>query len=110
MLDCPVPSKLLAQLPNKTEREYTHLRYTAVTCDPNDFKAESYQLRQNLYEPPRRTELFIVMTMYNEDEVLFTRTMHGVLKNIDHLCKRSRSKIWGDAGWKKVRTGWRDGD
>jgi len=29
--------------------------------------------------------------------------MHGVLKNIDHLCKRSRSKIWGDAGWKKVR-------
>ena len=28
--------------------------------------------------------------------------MHGVLKNIDHLCKRSRSKIWGDAGWKKA--------
>ena len=63
MLDCAVPSKLLAQLPNKTDREMTHVRYTAVTCDPNDFKSEQYQLRQTLYEPPRRTELFIVMTM-----------------------------------------------
>lgn len=32
-----------------------------------------------LYDPPRRTELFIVLTMYNEDEVLFCRTMHGVM-------------------------------
>lgn len=36
-------------------------------------------MRQILYETPRRTELFIVMTMYNEDEVLFCRTMHGVM-------------------------------
>lgn len=46
---------------------------------PNDFKDERYTLRQVLYEPARRTELFIVMTMYNEDDQLFTRTMHGVM-------------------------------
>jgi len=79
---------------------------------------ERYQLRQILYETPRRTELFIVMTMcvsslrppltrrrYNEDEELFTRTMHGVLKNIVHLCSRTKSKTWGSEGWKKVRRG-----
>lgn len=27
--------------------------------------------------------------------MLLTRTLHGVVKNIQHLCKRDRSKIWG---------------
>jgi hypothetical protein len=40
--------------------------------------------------------------MYNEDDTLFARTMHGVMKNIAYLCKRDRSKIWGKDGWKKV--------
>jgi chitin synthase len=78
------------------------MRYSAATCDPNDFKDEGFTLRQVHYDPPRRTELFIVMTMYNEDEELFCRTMHGVIKNVAHLCKRDRSKTWGKDGWKKV--------
>ncbi|TFY62620.1 hypothetical protein EVJ58_g3752 [Rhodofomes roseus] len=82
--------------------EFTHMRYSAATCDPNDFKDSGFTLRQVHYDPPRRTELFIVMTMYNEDEELFCRTMHGVMKNIAHLCKRDRSKTWGKEGWKKV--------
>lgn len=28
--------------------------------------------------------------------------MHGVMKNIAHLCGRDRSKTWGPEGWKKV--------
>jgi chitin synthase len=28
--------------------------------------------------------------------------MHGVIKNVAHLCKRDRSKTWGKEGWKKV--------
>ena len=40
--------------------------------------------------------------MYNEGEDLFTRTMYGVQKNIQHLCTRSRSKMWGGDAWKKV--------
>jgi hypothetical protein len=51
---------------------------------------------------PRRTELFIVLTMCNEDEGLFCRTMQGVIKNIAHLCQRDRSKTWGTDAWKKV--------
>lgn len=37
-----------------------------------------------------------------EDEVLFCRTLHGVMKNIAHLCSRSRSHTWGEGGWQKV--------
>ncbi|QRV92037.1 chitin synthase [Ceratobasidium sp. AG-Ba] len=102
VFDNAVPSKLLDMCALKNDREFTHMRYTAATCDPNDFLEENYTLRQRLYDPPRRTELFIVMTMYNEDEELFTRTMHGVMQNIKHLCTRERSKTWSKEGWKKV--------
>ncbi|KAI0783497.1 glycosyltransferase family 2 protein [Abortiporus biennis] len=102
VLDSAVPTKLLNMCGLKNEREFTHMRYSAATCDPNDFKDSGFTLRQVHYDPPRRTELFIVMTMYNEDEELFCRTMHGVMKNIAHLCKRDRSKTWGKEGWKKV--------
>jgi chitin synthase len=81
-----------------------------------------------LYEPTRKTEIFIVITMYNvsagvylfylassrshldpapqqEDDVLFARTMRGVMANIAHLNERERSPIWKDDGWKKVSLG-----
>ncbi len=102
VLDSAVPTKLLNMCPLRNEREFTHMRYSAATCDPNDFKDSGFTLRQLHYDPPRKTELFIVMTMYNEDEELFCRSMHGVMKNIAHLCKRDRSKTWGKDGWKKV--------
>lgn len=28
--------------------------------------------------------------------------MHGVMKNISHLCSKTRSKVWDTEGWKKV--------
>ncbi|RSH90411.1 Chitin synthase, class 1 [Saitozyma podzolica] len=102
VVDVDVPSMLLDQCPIREGNEFTKMRYTAVTCDPNDFVDDKYTLRQRLYDPPRQTELFIVITMYNEDDVLFCRTMHGVMQNVAHLCTRSRSKTWGAEGWKKV--------
>ena len=102
VFDSPVPQKLLQRCTFRNDREYTHMRYSAATCDPNEFMNEGFTLRQVLYDPPRRTELFIVMTMYNEEDELFCRTMHGVMKNIAHLCTRERSRTWGKDGWKKV--------
>jgi chitin synthase len=102
VLDAAVPTKLLNLCAARTERGFAFIRHSTATCNPNNFKAEGYTLRQVLYDPPRRTELFIVSTTYNEDEVLFTRTIHGVMKNIAHLCTRDRSKTWGKDGWKKV--------
>ncbi|KAI8097825.1 chitin synthase 2 [Gilbertella persicaria] len=99
VLDCPVPTRLMEASARK-EKEFSMMRYSAVTCDPNDFATNHYTLRPQLQN--RNTELFIVMTMYNEDEILFCRTMHGVMKNIAHLCSRSRSKVWDTEGWKKV--------
>jgi Chitin synthase/Chitin synthase N-terminal len=99
VLDNPVPSKLTSFLPRR-DSEFTHMRYTAATCDPDDFAKDGYTLRPALFG--RETQLFIVVTMYNEDEILFTRTMHGIMRNIAHLCSRSKSRVWGEDGWQKV--------
>lgn len=32
VLDCPVPNKLLAVLPSKSEREFTHMRFVPANC------------------------------------------------------------------------------
>lgn len=99
VLDMIVPTHIVPKGMSDVE-EMTKLRYTAATCDPDHFMSSKYSLRPYLYG--RKTELFIVMTMYNEDEVLFVRTMNAVIKNIAHLCSRNRSKMWGSEGWKKV--------
>lgn len=102
ILECKIPTILHSFLPRRDEIEFTHMRYTAVTCDPDDFTLKGYKLRQNIGSTIRDTELFICVTMYNEDEIDFTRTMHGVMRNISHFCSRSKSRTWGKDGWQKI--------
>ncbi|OCL11207.1 glycosyltransferase family 2 protein [Glonium stellatum] len=105
VLDCPIPPRLLNQVPHAQppERdEFTHMRYSAATCDPAHFAEERFTLRQKLFAKPRHTELFIVVTMYNEEDELFARTMTGVIKNIEFMNSRTNSKTWGKDAWKKI--------
>ncbi|KAF5000189.1 hypothetical protein FGRMN_2003 [Fusarium graminum] len=102
VLECKIPTILYSFLPRRSEVEFTHMRYTAVTCDPDDFVERGYTLRQTFGKTVRETELFICVTMYNEDEIGFTRTMHAVMKNISHFCSRTRSRTWGETGWQKI--------
>ncbi|KDQ14463.1 glycosyltransferase family 2 protein [Botryobasidium botryosum FD-172 SS1] len=97
VLDMPAPTHITN---GQTSEEMSKVRYTAATCDPDEFVRRKYSLRP--YLMGRQTELFIVMTMYNEDEVLFVKTMNAVIKNIGFLCGRNKSKTWGPDGWKKI--------
>ncbi|KAF2161869.1 glycosyltransferase family 2 protein [Zasmidium cellare ATCC 36951] len=102
ILECKIPTILYSFLPRRDDVEFTHMRYTAVTCDPDDFVDRGYKLRQNIGRTTRETELFICITMYNENEIDFTRTMHGVMRNISHFCSRAKSRTWGKDGWQKI--------
>lgn len=102
ILECKIPTILYSFLPRRDDVEFTHMRYTAVTCDPNDFCDRGYKLRQNIGSTTRETELLICITMYNENEIDFTRTMHGVMRNIAHFCSRAKSRTWGKDGWQKI--------
>ena len=74
VIDVQVPSHIVPKGMEGAE-EMCKMRYTAATCDPDEFMRSRYSLRPYLYG--RHTELFIVMTMYNEDEVLFVKTMNA---------------------------------
>ncbi|KAH8093838.1 chitin synthase, partial [Phellopilus nigrolimitatus] len=87
--------------------EFSHMRYTAATCDPDEFsEATGYSLRTKMYN--RQTELLIAVTSYNEDKTLYARTLHGVMLNIRDICKTKASKYWrrsteeGVPGWQKI--------
>lgn len=109
-VDYPVPSPIKNSIEAKyrvdVERggeEFTHMRYTAATCDPNDFTLKNgYNLRPAMYN--RHTELLIAITYYNEDKVLLSRTLHGVMQNIMDIVNIKKSEFWNTGGpaWQKI--------
>lgn len=83
--------------------EFTHMRYTAATCDPNEFTLKNgYNLRPAMYN--RHTELLIAVTYYNEDKVLLARTLHGVMQNVRDIVNLKKSEFWNKGGpaWQKI--------
>ncbi|KAK9451604.1 chitin synthase-domain-containing protein [Limtongia smithiae] len=101
VFDFPVPGSLAS----KSDRgEFKHLRYSAVTVEPGEFVDAGFTLRQMKYSPKRETVIFIVITIYNEDDILLARTLKGVFENIYHLCnlKPKDNSEWGPTAWKRV--------
>ncbi|GMM49629.1 hypothetical protein DASB73_005870 [Starmerella bacillaris] len=104
----PVPSavrlSILPEYVGYDSTEFSHMRYTAATCDPDDFTpSEGYSLRGLEYG--RETELLICITYYNEDKQLLSRTLYGIMQNIRDICRLKRSEFWGgpEEAWKKVQ-------
>lgn len=97
VLDIPVPRSICKAAQGE---EFRTMRYSAATCDPNDWTADRFTLRPFLMK--REIELAICMTCYNEDEALLYRTLGSVIRNIGYLQSRTRSKVWGANSWKKV--------
>lgn len=104
VIDAPAPKSLLDTYGRKitdSGREMSFMRYTAVTCGPSNFMNYKYNIRQDLYSPPRETEIMVCITMYNEDEILLARTLKGIFDNIKNLTNRNDPK-WGEDSWKKI--------
>ncbi|KAF8195934.1 chitin synthase [Mycena galopus ATCC 62051] len=102
--DYPVPTAVFSAIePNyrgTNTNEFSHMRYTAATVDPDEFTEENgYSLRTKMYN--RQTELLIAVTSYNEDKTLYARTLHGVMLNIRDICRTKQSK-GRQPGWQKI--------
>ncbi|ORY52915.1 hypothetical protein BCR33DRAFT_711327 [Rhizoclosmatium globosum] len=88
-IDLPVPQSLLKLGTFTQGEEFTHTRYTAVTCSADEFSTKGYKLRQT--ELGRQTELFIVVPYHV-----------GSHEKIAYLCSRTKSQTWGEMGWQKA--------
>lgn len=113
IVDYPVPSPVSNAVEEQYRaegqpKEFTTMRYSAVTCDPDEFTRENgWGLRAST-EYGRATELLICLTYYNEDRNLLTRTLYGVMQNIRDICKNRWSKYWshcseeGRPAWQRI--------
>ena len=96
--DIPLSTDYL-ELCSELHNEFTTVRYTPVVDHPDAF-SDKYHLRQNLLN--RKTEIFIVITLYNEEETLLARSLHAVMLNISYLCSLKCPQTWGPNGWMNV--------
>jgi chitin synthase len=109
-VDHPVPSAIKNAIQKKYRddleggsEEFSHMRYTAATCDPDEYTLKNgYNLRPAMYN--RHTELLIAITYYNEDKTLTARTLHGVMQNIRDIVNLKKSDFWnvGGPAWQKI--------
>lgn len=109
-VDHPVPSAIKNAVQAKYTQdieggneEFTTMRYTAATCDPDEFTLKNgYNLRPAMYN--RHTELLIAITYYNEDKALTARTLHGVMQNVRDIVNLKKSNFWnvGGPAWQKI--------
>ncbi|KAI9361230.1 chitin synthase 1 [Zopfochytrium polystomum] len=93
-----VPEAVLEGRFSESE-EFKTMRYSAVTCDPDNFRENNFNLRVANYG--RTTEIFVVVTMYNENAELFNRTMFALAENLRDICSRGKWG-WDKDSWKKV--------
>ncbi|KAI8825096.1 chitin synthase-domain-containing protein [Fimicolochytrium jonesii] len=94
-----VPQEIRSKGAYEKGEEFESLRYTAATVDPDEFVDRGYNLRASNYA--RQIEIAVVVTMYNEDEEGFNRTMFALAENIRYLCRKEKNG-WDADGWQKV--------
>ena len=103
--DCSVAPLLLARTPNPSKKyerdEFSHVRYTAITCGPIAFPRKGYVLRPSLFAKPRSTGILVSLMLRREklDEVL--RTFLAVRAGVQTLCELQKP-AWGRGAWKGV--------
>jgi chitin synthase len=98
VLSIPIAPELYRKARFVEGEEFTHCSYTAATTDPEDFP-QRYSLRPKRFN--REIKVALVITMYNEDDGLFVKTLLAVQKNIAYLCSNKCPYSWGPDGWKQ---------
>ncbi|KAE8149565.1 chitin synthase-domain-containing protein [Aspergillus avenaceus] len=103
VLNWPIPRRILdTDSSIIRDDEFTHLRYTAVTCEPVEFRSAQFTLRQQLFPVPRHTEILVVVSLKDEDAWSLNQTIESLCNSIDHICSMTSEKMWQHEGWKKI--------
>ncbi|KAF6752025.1 chitin synthase [Ephemerocybe angulata] len=80
-------------------------RVPTAICNAQEIKY-TYSKSTEMYN--RETELLIAVTSFNEDKMLYARTLHNIMLNIRDICKTKKSKYWrgcaeeGTPAWQKI--------
>jgi hypothetical protein len=89
VVDIEVPYDIIQPIPHAlppARDEYTHTRYTAVTCDPASFVDKRYHLRHEMYFTPRRTEVLFMVDI-PANKATNALGLEKTLASINHMMK-----------------------
>ena len=109
ILDCPVPERILNKVKHAAppERdEFTHARYSALTCRPSEFSDSNFVLRPSLFAKPRSTKLLISISISETDLIspakhaAFARTLRSTMQSADN--EKWRNHPSGEDVWKNI--------
>ncbi|KAF5690189.1 Rtm1p-like protein [Fusarium denticulatum] len=70
VVDIPVPNRILARIPQSStldRNEFTHSRFSFITCPPEEFGDQNYTLRATLFAPSRETQFNLVVQIHPND-------------------------------------------
>lgn len=103
ILDLPLPQEFLQDIPHARppERdEFTHMRYTAATCAPEQLYSERYTLRPYLFAKPRVTEMVIATVIdISTKPSQFASFLNSLFVSLSYLDSASPEK---NPWWKSL--------
>jgi hypothetical protein len=112
ILDCPVPMRIICKVKHAAppERdEFTHVRYSALTCRPSKFSDSEFVLRPSLFAKPRSTELLVAISISENDlnspakQAAFARTLRSTIQSVNN--EKWGAHVSGRDIWKSIIIG-----
>ncbi|KAF4439419.1 Chitin synthase A [Fusarium acutatum] len=76
VIDLPAPERILDLVPHSPppdRDEFTHTRFSLITCSPRGFATQSYPFRPALFAKPRETQFILVMQLDPNDKDFISR-------------------------------------
>jgi hypothetical protein len=112
VLDVPVSKGILDQVlhiepPGRDE--FTHVRYSALTCQPSEFVFKRFLLRTCLFAKPRKTEIFFAISIppdLKRETMALALTLMSVIRSVHHLMNEDNElSMWDKDPWKRIVVG-----
>jgi hypothetical protein len=104
IVNIPVPDRILARIPQSStldRNEFTHSRFSFVTCPPEEFGDHKYTLRATLFAQPRKTKFILVVQIHPSDKD-FIRRWDLIHDSILLAQKKLGTLIGAHEFWKRV--------
>ncbi|RKK61041.1 hypothetical protein BFJ69_g17167 [Fusarium oxysporum] len=104
VLDIPAPKRILDLVPHAAAPEcdeFTHSRFTWITCHPKNFASCNYTLRPTLFGQPRQIR-FILVVQVDPDDCYATERWNLIHDSLVYAQERLKASGEGSDIWTKV--------
>ncbi|EMT61126.1 Chitin synthase A [Fusarium odoratissimum] len=104
VVDLPVPDRILNLVPHSSppgRDEFTHSRFSFITCPPEVFGNRNYTLRATLFAQPRQTQFILVMQLDPNDKDFVLR-WNFIHDSIVYAQQKHQASGTSQEFWKRV--------